>query len=336
MGAKVSAVLTEQLGVLSDYSLREVRAVLVHVCGVPVHEEYRSSTAQETHNVASVTKSVIGTLVGIALADGSLKSLEQTLGELLPEHRAVMSPAVASIRLRQLLTMTAGLDADLPDSSVGAWIQSDHFVEGILRQGVVGNPGTFAYSSASSHLLSAIVARATHRSVLDYATEKLFEPLGIKMTGAAQPLLVKASAAAYDKARFAWPVDHQGINYGAGWLKLRPQDMAKLGQVYLDHGTWQGKQIVPQSWVQDATTGHVDVGAQGADRYGYQWWVTTAGGHPAYAALGFGGQLVEVVPDKALVVVFATHVDTLASVAQGPSLHFYQNVVSGALVPTLP
>ncbi len=337
MEAKISAVLTKELSLLSDYSLRELRALLVHVCGVPVHEEYRSSTADETHNVASVTKSVIGTLVGIALADGSLKSLDQTLGELLPEHRTVMSPAVASIRLRQLLTMTAGLDADLSDSSVGAWIQSDHFVEGILRQGVVGKPGTFAYSSATSHLLSAIVARATHRSVLDYATEKLFDPLGIPMTGAAQPLLVTASAAAYDKAVVALPVDHQGINYGASYLKLRARDMAKLGQLYLDQGRWQGKQIVPQRWVRDATTGHVNVpGTQGADRYGYQWWVTTAGGHPAYAALGFGGQLVEVVPDKALVVVFATHVDTLASVAQGPSLDFYQSLVSGTLVPALP
>ena len=337
MEAKISAALTEQLALLSDYQLRELRAVLVYVCGVPVHEEYRASTPDDTHNVHSVTKSVVGTLLGIALADGSLKSLDQTLGELLPEDRNVMSPAVARIKLRQLLTMTAGLDADLPDGSVGAWVQSDHFVEGILRQGIVGKPGAFAYSSASSHLLAAILARATRRSVLKYATEKLFRPLGIEMSSAAQPLLVAASAAAYDKAEFAWPVDHQGINYGASFLKLRARDMAKLGQLYLDQGRWQGKQIVTQSWVRQATTGQVDVpGTQGADRYGYQWWVTTAGGHPAYAALGFGGQLVEAVPDKALVVVFATHVDTLANVAQGPSLRFYQDVVSGALVPRLP
>jgi CubicO group peptidase (beta-lactamase class C family) len=336
VGARVSAALAKQFELVNSYSLRELRAVLVDVCGVPVHEEYRSSTADEPHNVASVTKSFIGTLVGTALAEGSLGSLDQTVADLLPEHRTVMSPATASITLRQLLTMTAGLDADLPDGSTGAWISGEHFVEDILRQGIVGTPGTFAYSSASSHLLAAILARATRRSVLDYATEKLFDPLGIDTTGAAQPVLVEASAPAYDKAAFAWPVDPQGINFGAGWLKLRPRDLAKLGQLYLDHGIWQGKHIVPASWVRDATSAQVAApDGFGGEHYGYQWWVTTAGDRPAYAAIGFGGQLIEVVPDKALVAVFATYLDTLGITPPGPSADLYEVLVSRVIVPAL-
>jgi CubicO group peptidase (beta-lactamase class C family) len=336
-GVAISTALARQFELVNSYSLRELRAVLVDVCGVPVHEQYRSSTEDETHNVASITESVMGTLVGIALADGVLTSLDQTLGTLLPQHRNVMSPKVAAITLRQLLTMTAGLDADQDDGPAGSWMDSNDVVEGILREGIVGTPGTFAYSSASSHLLAAIVATATHRSVLDYATEKLFGPLGIDTTGAAEPLMEEASVPAYEKAAFAWPVDRQGINYGAGLLKLRPRDLAKLGQLYLDHGTWNGRRIVPAAWVRDATSAQVPThDGFGGDHYGYQWWVMTAGDHPAYAAVGFGGQLIEVVPDKALVAVFATHLDILGSTPPGPSAELYQILVSRVIVPTLP
>ena len=142
---------------------------------------------------------------------------------------------------------------------------------------------------------------------------------------------------AYEKAAFAWPVDHQGINYGAAFLKLRPRDLAKLGQLYLEHGSWQGKQVVPQAWVRDATSAQVPTtDGSGAEHYGYQWWVTTAGGHPAYAAIGFGGQLIEVVPDKALVVVFVTHFDILSAIPPGPSPADYHTMVSAAIVPALP
>ena len=342
-GRRASGDRSESLGrarqavrALSSASLRELRAVLVDVCGVPVHEEYRSTTAEQTHTVASVTKSFVGTLVGIALADGSLKSLDQTLSELLPEHRQVMSPAVASITLRQLLTMTAGLDADQADGSTGPWRGSDHFVEGILREGVVGTPGTFAYSSASSHLLSAIVAKATGRSMLDYATEKLFDPLGIDTTRApSSRSWRRASVPAYEKAALrvaGRPPRHQlrcclpqapapGPGQ-AGAALPRARQLAGKADRAADLGPGRHQRAGP----------HV----RRREHYGYQWWVTTAGGHPAYAAIGFGGQLIEVVPDKALVVVFATHFDILSAIPPGPSPADYHTMVSGAIVPALP
>ena len=116
---------------------------------------------------------------------------------------------------------------------------------------------------------------------------------------------------------------------------MRPQDMAKLGQLYLDNGTWKGQQVVPATWVHAATTGQVPApGGFGGEQYGYQWWVTTAGGHSAYAAIGFGGQLIEVVPDKSVVAVFSTALDP-----QGiPRVdgHLYEVIVSTTIQAALP
>jgi CubicO group peptidase (beta-lactamase class C family) len=336
MDARISAALKKQFDLSYRDEFRDLRAVLVDVCGIPVHEEYRETTPETTYNVFSVTKSFVGTLVGMALADGSLRSLDQTLGELLPKQKSVMSKQVAGITLRELLTMTAGLDADQADVTVGGWVDTQHFVKAILEEGITGTRGTWAYSSATSHLLSAIVAEATGRSVLDYATEKLFEPLGIDTTGAAQPLVEPESAAAYDKASFAWPVDHQGVNFGGGGLKVRPRDMARLGQLYLDGGSWKGKQIVPAAWVREATRGQVAApGGFGGDHYGYLWWPTAAASLPAFAAIGFGGQLIEVVPAKSLVVVFSTYVDSFGTTPPRVEATTYQTIVSAAVVPAI-
>lgn len=335
VGAQISADLTAEFANSYTDQFHDFRALLVSVCGRPVLERYDTSMPTDHHNVASVTKSVVSTLVGIALADGLIGGLDDNLAQLLPNYAADMAPAVASLTLRQLLTMTAGLDSDRPDASVGPWIQSTDFVGGIVRQGSQGT-GQFAYSSATTHVLAAILAHATGRPVLDYAREKLFDPLGIQTRPAAQPLMVGASAAEYDAAGFAWPVDHQGVNFGPGWLKLTPADMLKLGQLYLDGGKVNGRQVVPAQWVHDATTAQVTTGSQpyGSD-YGYQWWVTTVGADPAFAAVGFGGQLIEVVPNKHVVVVFATNLTTDPTQVVRADSRAYELMVERFIAPRI-
>jgi CubicO group peptidase (beta-lactamase class C family) len=312
LGTKISRAIGPDFG-LGPTGGRQVRAVLVSVCGKTVLERYQGTTASNSRNIASVTKSFVSSLVGLALADGSLRSLDQTLAQLLPDQSRFMTPAVASTTLRQLLTMTAGLDQDLRDGEFGDWIESANFVRSILRDGVSG-PGSheFGYSSASSHLLAAILTRATGRPLLDYARAKLFDPLGISTRPAAQPRLNPTSLAAYNSsAGFAWPVDGQGNSFGAAFLKITPRDMLKLGQLYLDGGRWNGKQVLPAAWVRAATTAQVPTrGGLGGEGYGYQWWITTAGQDPAYAAVGYGGQLIEVVPRSKLVIVFSTEIGT--------------------------
>ena len=307
IGAKIANDIRAEFDSSYTDGYRNIRAVLVTVNGRPVVEQYYKSLATTSRNAYSVTKSVTATLIGIALAEGRLRGLDQTLVELLPMHAARMKPDVAGITLRQLLTMTAGLPGDPPGWP--AYTARPDWVGSILREGTVRRPGTaFEYSTAGSHLLSAILVQATGQSVLDYARAKLFDPLGITTRPAVEPLAARDSPA-YDAATFAWSVDPEGHHFGGSDLKLAPRDMAKLGALYLDEGRWQGRQLVPAKWVREATTAHVTFGAGPPEGYGYQWWVTTAAGDPAFAALGYGGQLIEVVPARHLVVVMSTDVN---------------------------
>lgn len=292
--------------------VRNLRAVMVTVDGEVLVERYWNSSRTATSNTFSVTKSVTGILTGIALADGSLHGLEQPLSELLPAYSADMTPDVAAITLRQLLTMTAGLPAD---GSAGPpdWLYTDDWVGSIIDHGTDQPPGDgFAYSSVTSHLIAAAVDEATPGGLLDYAREHLFDPLDIDTRPAAQPPVTDDPRAteAYDRATFAWPTDTRAHNVGYAFIKLTARDMAKLGQLYLNSGRWDGRQLVPEDWVQQSTQRHVTTPRGDLDGYGYQWWTTTVRGHAAFAAVGYGGQLVEVVPDLGLVVTgSATVVD---------------------------
>jgi CubicO group peptidase (beta-lactamase class C family) len=303
---QVAAVFDELVKGDTAGVYEDLRAVLVLVGGRPLVERYYDSSAEATSNVASVTKSVMSILVGIALDEGVLGSVDQTLSELLPEYAAIMAPDVAGITLGQVLTMTAGLPEDPRAPATTPHYLAEDWVAAILSGGLEQPPGEgFAYASAGSHLLSAILVEATGRSVLDYARDKLFNPLGISTDPAAEPLAVEENLPVYEAASFAWPVDPQGVHLGDAFLKISAPDMAKIGQLMLDDGRWDAKQIVPAQWVTESTRAHVSTGGYGigGDDYGYHWWVTTADGHDAFAAVGFGGQLIEVVPDLALVVV---------------------------------
>lgn len=117
------------------------------------------------------------------------------------------------------------------------------------------------------------------------------------------------------RAGFAWPVDPGGTHLGWGLVKLTPTDLLKLGQLYADKGRWIGAQVVPADWVQASTREQAD--SLMGDSYGYQWWVTEADGEPAFYAAGFGGQFVEVVPDRHVVVVVLTEIDPLGDAGEG-------------------
>jgi CubicO group peptidase (beta-lactamase class C family) len=303
-----------------------LRAAVVEIDGRAVFEEYYGgSSAADTNDVHSVTKSVMSTLVGIALDEGAIGSVGQTLGELLPDHATDMKPAVAAITLRQLLTMTAGLEGNSVGDPPLAVLSGDDWVGNILRAGQTGSPGRFDYANTSSHLLGAILVNATGGTVLDYGQRKLFEPLGIDSQPAFEPLAAEENVPAYEKAGFAWPVDPSGLHLGFALLKIRPRDMVKIGTLYLHGGLWHGNRVLSSSYVRDATKGQVPADGA-ANRYGYQWWVTTVGkGHAAFAAIGFGGQLIEVVPSLKLVAVFSTHV---GDNEPGSDVRAYMNVLS--------
>ena len=331
LGAAVDGFVDESL----SPGIRNRRAILVAVDGKTVVERYYDSGASESDDLASVTKSFLSTLVGIAVSEGVLE-LDQNLDELLPSYADVMTPQVGAITIRQLLTMTAGLPAD---GGTDPRPSGEDWVADIVRRGTVQPPGQgFAYSSVGSHLLAATLVEASGRPLLAYAREKLFDPLGIDTIPAFQPVLRGVSDRVearqirrYEKAGFAWPRDPQGINVGYGSMKMTAADMVKLGNLYLHEGAWEGEQLVPSGWIEEATSRAVRTGAGGfgGPGYGYQWWVTTSGDHPAFAAIGYGGQIVEVVPDLRLVVVASTWFDNTTSFDS----RIWQTMVDLAIVP---
>jgi CubicO group peptidase (beta-lactamase class C family) len=205
----------------------QVRSVLIVRHGYLVYEDYWHGLDHvDGHDVRSVTKSVVGALVGIAIAEGKIKGLEQTVGELLAAQLPKdADPRMAGVTVRQLLTMTSGLAGD--DESLGgdpriwdAMMKSPDWVRHILGRRLETEPGIhFAYSNATSHVLSASVAKASGQSTLTYARSKLFNPLGIRTDAAFEPVLSdhidEGRLEAYQRASMAWPVDPQGHHMGA-------------------------------------------------------------------------------------------------------------------------
>ena len=199
-------------------------------------------------------------LVGIAIAEGKIKALDQTVGELLAAQLPKdADPRFAGVTVQQLLTMTSGLAGD--EESLGgdprvneATLKSPDWVRHILSRRLAWEPGTqWAYSNDGAHLLSAIVANVSGQSTMAFARAKLFNPLGIRADGAFEPVLsdhIEAETVeAYQRASVAWPVDPQGYHDGAGGLRLPARDMAKFGYLYLNGGRWDGNQLIPGGYV---------------------------------------------------------------------------------------
>jgi CubicO group peptidase (beta-lactamase class C family) len=315
-------------------AFRNRQALLVSVDGRIVLERYWHSTAATSGNIESVGKTILSTLVGIALDEGKLRSLDQTVGELLPAYRTVMSRPVAAITLRQLLTMTSGLPPDeafypAVFTSKGDWVRE------ILQRGQTGPAGTFQYSSAGSHLLSAILSHATGRSTLDYAREKLFDPLGIGTRPATEVAAVPGNLDDFRRAQFAWPTDPQGRYIGGGGQKLTARDMARFGQLWLQNGRWKDRQLVPAAWIQAARTDTVPVTIPPAEGYGYHVWLGTANGHQALFAHGYAGQLIEIVPDLGLVVAVLSRHNPGGPAEPGTADREYIGLVSAIIAPLI-
>lgn len=312
----------EQLSI--DPDIDNLRALLVYVDGEPVLESYYDWPTDAHWDVSAITNSILATLIGIAIDEGAIPGLRTTLAELLPEHRADMSRQLATATLRELLTMTAGF-AGLDRDRTREYMTDPDPVGRILRAAPDPLGGGFEYSNQGAHLLAAILVRATRTSVLDYATSRLFGPLGIEVSEA---------------AGFEWPVERSGLHLGWGGLRLTPADLARLGQLFLDRGEWQGQQVVPVDWVRAATQEQVNIRGQTnreqtGDGYGYGWWLTEADGETAFFAYGFGGQIIEVVPSRSLVVVVASEIEYDGPTSTGFSAHGLTFLVDDVIAPAV-
>ncbi|MBA2278274.1 MAG: serine hydrolase [Chloroflexia bacterium] len=267
--------------------LPTVTGVVVIHNGYLVSEHYPGAYERDDPiNIRSVTKSVVATLIGIALRRQDLDSLDQTVGDLIPDRIPDdADPAVADVTLRDLLTMTSGIAWDA-SSDYPRLIASDNYVELTLGQPLANPPGdVYVYNSGGSHLLAVMLEAAIGEEIESYADRHLFDPLGI--------------------ADGRWEESPQGEAIGGFGLHLTPRDMAKLGYLYLRGGAWDGARIIPREYHTTATTVQSAGDSTGGTPYGYQWWVTDATGFDAYFALGFGSQYIYVVPELDLVAVTA-------------------------------
>jgi CubicO group peptidase (beta-lactamase class C family) len=293
IGPAIDAVHADEVS-----GLRELRAVLVSVDGEVVAERYYGNDPGEYADLQSVTKSIVSMLVGIAIGERKISGVDATLEELLPEYRKDMDDRTRKTTLRQLLTMTAGwTDSNPTDRDLlRAW----------FREGPELHPGEqFRYTNIGPHIVAHVLRRSTGMSLLAYARQKLFDPLDIPTRPAydAQfgevPYWIEPK---FLSADFAWLRAPDGVHAGSFAMKLRATDMLKLGQLYLDEGKWQGKQLVPADWIQQSTA------ADAPNGYGYLWWIHPVQGQHGYAAVGGGGQVILVNPGRQLVVVASSRV----------------------------
>lgn len=260
-----------------------IDSVLVIRHGYLVQEQYfQNYTRNKLHQVWSVTKSFTSALIGIAKEEGYL-TLDQKVLDFFPERNfSHIDPRKQAITIEHLLTMTSGLNWPGEGIMGAFWIPSEDPVEFVLNRTMEHNPGeVFTYNSGATHILSAILQKVTGKTTLAYAQEKLFEPLGM--------------------GNLTWEHDQLGIYFGGHGLALTPRDMARFGYLYLNNGTWEEEQqFVPRTWVNQSTNKYIQVDE--STDYGYLWWLYPERG--LYAAQGFMGQRIFVLPEYDLLIVF--------------------------------
>jgi CubicO group peptidase (beta-lactamase class C family) len=242
----------------------------------------------ETHDLASVTKSVTSSLIGVAQGEGRLGDLNAPLSALLPDETSALDDQrKGAVTLANLLDMTSGLDCNAaPGENLLLEMEaSPDWVSFMLNRPMMSVPGSrFQYCGAAFHAVSAILTRATGRRAFDLSRNNIFTPLGITTV--------------------TWPADPRGNSHGFADLELDPRDAAKLGYLWLHHGRWEGRQIIPESYLRDALTAHAQV--QPGIAYGYGFWLYPSHQPFDFEANGRGGQRITVVPDENLVTVITS------------------------------
>jgi CubicO group peptidase (beta-lactamase class C family) len=309
-GLGLDSVLLASAGRAAD-SLPALLSLLVWRHGALGYERYvHGGAGDQPVNVKSVSKSFLSALLGVAIAEGKVKSLDQRVAEVLPDsYRPVGGQLFTDARrksdslrqrvtLRHLLTMTSGLAWDESNAPlVYALLMSSNPVRFAAELPVLAEPGArFNYATASSHLLAGALAHLVGGSLRELGERSLFGPAGITVS--------------------RWDADPEGVNFGGSEMLLTTREMLKLGILYLQGGKVGDRQIVPADWVAASATKQIEVAmpvyqhmVPGLTGYGYFWWLRSGAGQEMYCALGLGGQFIVVVPRLDLVIAGTSALD---------------------------
>jgi CubicO group peptidase (beta-lactamase class C family) len=278
---------------LNATELETLYGLLVVKNGHLVAEKYfNEGTVEQKALLQSASKSYISALVGIALDQGCLSSVDQRMLDFFPESAdRIADPRKAQITIRHMLQMRAGYPDEETDSAYLDALYWGEYLPLIVDFPLVSDPGTkFHYSNLTSSWLAIILARACDIDLKSYAQQHLFSPMGIEVGD--------------------WLQDRDGHYIGSGGIHLTAREAAKFGVLYLDDGEYEGKQIIPADWVRDSLrtySEHVrNYGMSVRFRdmgYGYQWWSARAGEHHFNFAWGHGGQLIVLLDELDMVIV---------------------------------
>jgi CubicO group peptidase (beta-lactamase class C family) len=242
--------------------------------------------------IMSVSKSFLSALIGIALREGYITDLDEKVMIYFPEYWELkIDDRFYDITLRHLLMMCAGIDRET--NNYFHVYESDNWIRTTLRLPLLSNPGErMRYNTFQTHLLSAILTKATGMSTHEFAEEYLTGPI----LGTIQ----------------YWEQDPQGYYFGGNGMSMTPRDMTRLGLLYRNNGYSNRSEIVPQSWIDQSTTNYTgwsdyNWGALENYNYGYLWWLGEIRDHEVYLAIGHGGQYIVVFPDLDLIVSTTAH-----------------------------
>lgn len=282
-----------------------VHSLLVIRHGRLVAEAYMRDPGERTrfHHIQSATKSITAILVGIVIDQGLLPSEEVAIYDVIPEAFDE-DERKRAITLQHVLTMQTGLEFDNDENTQELFYSKGSSLEFVLHRALVFEPGTsFYYHDGNPQLASGVIQAISGVTEQAFARRYLFEPLGID--------------------DWQWESHRDGLTFGAFGLWLRPRDMAKVGQMLVQDGVWQGERIVSSEWLSEATAPHTQAGD-----YGYYFWLLPDG---SFRAEGHGGQVIQVWPDLDLVVVMTTDPDS-ASAELSPGLYDLIVDVAAAVV----
>ncbi|MCC5941887.1 MAG: serine hydrolase [Balneolaceae bacterium] len=272
-------------------SIGPINSLLISQHGDLITEQYYGSmNAARGNNIKSASKSVLSILIGIAIDQGYLESVDQTIEEFFPDYFSRNpDPQKASITIEDLLTMRSGL-ASTSRANYGRWVTSNNWIEYKLNRPLQGIPGQDRiYSTGNTHLLAVILTKASGMNTLQFANRYLFGPMDIRITG--------------------WDRDPQGYFLGGNNMAMRPRDMIKIGRLMMDVGRYNGEQIVSSNWVLQSVepvTGRIS----GVDNYGYLWFQRSAGGYHMVYAFGSGGQYIMMLPELDAIISITTRTET--------------------------
>ena len=265
----------------------QLNSLIVIKDGEPLIEDrFRGPDLDRPANVKSVSKTIVATLLGIAIDKGAVPSVDASLGQiatrLIP---AAADPRVRAITLEDLVTLRAGLDRT-SGPNYGQWVSSRNWVADALSRPIVAEPGgPMLYSTGSTHVLGAALTQVTGRSLLDLARDWLGRPLEIQIP--------------------PWTRDPQGFYIGGNEMALSPRAMARFGEMIRQGGTWNGQQVVSRGWIERSFTPVTRSPWSGLG-YGYGWFTGEVRGTRYALARGYGGQVIAVAPDAGITIAITS------------------------------